>query len=437
MNGRDFTLKKQTELKISLETSPYGPIAAFLLCVVLSAFFSAAETAFSAVNKVRLRAMAEDGDRRAARALGIAEDYERTLSVILIGNNIVNISASSVATVAATQWLGASGAAIATVVTTVLILTFGEILPKGFAKENADRFALSVAGVLSMLIRVISPAAWFFVKLQGLASRLTGGGNSPLVTEEELRTIIETGKEEGLLDEQRSELMRSALQFDDTTVQEVLTPRVDLVAIDADSDADSIRNTVLAERFSRIPVYEKDMDHIIGVLQTRDYLEALLKTPEPCVRELLTQPLFAHKTQPIAALLAKFKRERRHIAVVVDDYGGTMGIVTMEDLLEELVGEIYDEDEDEEVDFIRISEDTWRISGDYPIEDALERIGFSERGFESDYSSVGGWAFEQLGRIPAEGDSFEYHGLSVRIDEMEDQRIEWVTVRYSAQADGS
>ena len=424
---------EKTELKISLDISSYAPVAAFFLCVVLSAFFSASETAFSAVNKVRLRAMAQDGDRRAARALAIAENYDRTLSVILIGNNIVNIASASLATVLATRWFGASGAAIATVATTILILTFGEILPKGFAKENSERLALAVSGVLSLVIRLVSPVAWFFVKLQALALRLTGGGGTPLVTEEELRTIIETSKEEGVLDEQRSELMRSALQFDDTSVQEVLTPRVDLVAIDADDDPAAIRDTVLTERFSRIPVYEKDLDHIIGILQTRDYLEALLKNPEPPVRELLTQPVFAHKTQPIASLLARFKKERRHIAVVVDDYGGTMGIVTLEDLLEELVGEIYDEDEDEEVDFVRVSENTWRVSGDYPIEDALEHIGYEERGFESSYASVGGWAFEQLGRVPSVGDTFAYHKIFVRIDEMEDQRIEWVTIRYPVE----
>jgi len=399
---------------------------------MLSSFFSASETAFSAANKMRLRTAALDGDRRAARALKIAEDYDRTISVILIGNNIVNIAASSIATVAATKWFGISGPAIATVAMTIIVLTFGEILPKSFAKEHADKVVPAFAGPLSIAIAILTPIAAFFVKLQALMLKLTGSGDSPQVTEEELRTIIETSEEEGIIDEQRSELMRSALQFDDTTVQEVLTPRVDLVAIDIDDDPEEIKETILRERFSRLPVYKNDIDNIIGILQTRDYLEALLSNSDISLQEMLIKPLYAHKTQPIAALLSQFKRERRHMAVVVDDYGGTMGIVSMEDLLEELVGEIYDEDEVEEVDFVVLSDGEWRISGDYPIEDALERVGYLERGFESDYSSIGGWAFEMFGHIPEVGESFEYNGITVRIDEMDDQRIEWVVLSYKA-----
>ena len=399
---------------------------------MLSSFFSASETAFSAANKMRLRTAALDGDRRAARALKIAEDYDRTISVILIGNNIVNIAASSIATVAATKWFGISGPAIATVAMTIIVLTFGEILPKSFAKEHADKVVPAFAGPLSIAIAILTPIAAFFVKLQALMLKLTGSGDSPQVTEEELRTIIETSEEEGIIDEQRYELMRSALQFDDTTVQEVLTPRVDLVAIDIDDDPEEIKETILRERFSRLPVYKNDIDNIIGILQTRDYLEALLSNSDISLQEMLIKPLYAHKTQPIAALLSQFKRERRHMAVVVDDYGGTMGIVSMEDLLEELVGEIYDEDEVEEVDFVVLSDGEWRISGDYPIEDALERVGYLERGFESDYSSIGGWAFEMFGHIPEVGESFEYNGITVRIDEMDDQRIEWVVLSYKA-----
>jgi len=415
-----------------LDSQSYGYIITLFVCIMLSSFFSASETAFSAANKMRLRTAALDGDRRAARALKIAEDYDRTISVILIGNNIVNIAASSIATVAATKWFGISGPAIATVAMTIIVLTFGEILPKSFAKEHADKVVPAVAGPLSIAIAILTPIAAFFVKLQALMLKLTGSGDSPQVTEEELRTIIETSEEEGIIDEQRSELMRSALQFDDTTVQEVLTPRVDLVAIDIDDDPEEIKETILRERFSRLPVYKNDIDNIIGILQTRDYLEALLSNSDISLQEMLIKPLYAHKTQPIAALLSQFKRERRHMAVVVDDYGGTMGIVSMEDLLEELVGEIYDEDEVEEVDFVVLSDGEWRISGDYPIEDALERVGYLERGFESDYSSIGGWAFEMFGHIPEVGESFEYNGITVRIDEMDDQRIEWVVLSYKA-----
>lgn len=410
----------------------YGSAIVLFILISFSAFFSASETSFSCVNKVRLRTAAESGDKRAVRALAIAEDYDRTLSVILIGNNIVNISASSVATVLGIRLFGTSGAAIATVATTLLILTFGEILPKSFAKEHADRLVLKFAGLLRVLIVILTPLAMFFVKLQSLALRVAGSGESPAMTEDELRTIIDTGEEEGVLDEQRSELMRSALQFDATTVQEVLTPRVDLVALDADDNPEDIRSTVIDERFSRIPVYEKDLDHIIGVLQTRDYLEALVGGRSADVRTMLTKAIYVHRTQPISLLLAQFKREQLHMAVVMDDYGGTMGIVTLEDLLEELVGEIYDEDEQAEVDITPVSDGVWRVSGDYAVDDLLETIGYRERGFDSESATVGGWAFECLGRIPQCGDSFDYNGINVRIDEMDDQRIEWVTVTYRA-----
>jgi len=422
---------RETELIVPLGT--YGSFGILLVLVVLSAFFSASETALMSANRVRLRTLAEAGDARAARALALDERYDRTLSAILIGNNLVNIAASSVATVAAIRLFGVSGGLIATVFTTVVILTFGEILPKSFAKERADRLLLSFSGALRALTVALAPLALLFVCLQRFALRLAGKSAAPLVTEEELRTIIETSEEEGVLDEQRSELMRSALQFDETTVQEVLTPRVDLVAIDVDGDPAEIRETILAERFSRIPVYEKDLDHILGILQTRDYLEALLTTDAPDLRPMLTQPLFAPRTQPIAALLAAFKKERRHMAVVLDDYGGTMGIVSMEDLLEELVGEIYDEDEEAEIDFVTLPDGSFRISGDYPVEDALERIGYEERGFETEAASLGGWVIEQLGRIPREGDEFSYHGLAVRVDSMDDRRIGWVTVRLPAE----
>ena len=401
--------------------------------ILISAFFSASEMALSAVNRMRLRTMAEDGDKRAALAARLADRFDRTLPVILIGNNVVNIGATSAATAMVTQMLGASGVAVATFIMTIVILVFGEVLPKSIAKENSEQVALFTSRPLSLFVVLLSPIAWLFTKLQEGISVLCGSRKNaqPLVTEQELRSIIETSEEEGVLDEQRSELMQSALTFDGTTVQEVLTPRVDLVAVNIDDPPQKIKELILGERFSRMPVFEKNLDNIIGILQTRDYLEAALNTGLPVdLRPLLSKPVFVHKTQRIAALLNDFKQERVHIAVVTDDYGGTMGIVSMEDLLEELVGEIWDEDEEEEQDFVELEPGVYQISGDYPVEDALERIGFDGRGFESEYSSVGGWAFERLGRVPDEGDTFEYNGISVRVDKMEEQRVVQLTVRY-------
>ncbi|WMJ83591.1 hemolysin family protein [Oscillospiraceae bacterium LTW-04] len=415
-----------------MDTDGLWTLFLLFILIAMSAFFSASEMALSAVNKVRLKTMAEDGDPRAQRALAMVERFDRTLSVILVGNNVVNIAAASAATVLATQIFGVSGIAIATAATTVVILVFGEVLPKSIAKENAESVTLSLCGPLSVFMFILTPLALLFVKLQELVSKLFGDkGNHPLVTEQELLNIIETIEEEGVLNEQRSELMQSALSFDSTTVQEILTPRVDITAINITDPPEKIRDIVLSERFSRIPVFERSLDNIIGILHTRDYLEALLAGKEPIdLVALVAKPLFVHKSHRAALLLNDFKRQRTHMAVVIDDFGGTMGIVSMEDLLEELVGEIWDEDEDEEIDFAELEPYVYRVSGDYPIEDALDRIGYEERDFDSEYSSVGGWAFECLGFIPAVGDAFEYNGVRVEISEMEDQRIVSVTMRY-------
>ncbi len=399
--------------------------------IALSAFFSASEMSLASVNKVRLKTMAEDGDPRARRALGMVEQFDRTLSVILVGNNVVNIAAASAATLLATNIFGASGIAIATAITTVVILVFGEVVPKSIAKENAESIALSLCGLLSVFIFILTPLSLLFVRLQELVSRFYGDkSNHPLVTEQELLNIIETIEEEGVLNEQRSELMQSALSFDSTTVQEILTPRVDITAINLADPPEKIRDIILSERFSRIPVFERSLDNIVGILHTRDYLEALLDGVEIDLRALAAKPLFVHKSHRAALLLNDFKRQRTHMAVVIDDFGGTMGIVSMEDLLEELVGEIWDEDEDEEIDFAELEPYVYRVSGDYPIEDALDRIGYEERDFDSEYSSVGGWSLERLGFVPSVGDSFEYNGIGVEISEMDDQRIVSVIMRY-------
>lgn len=405
------------------------------ICVLigLSAFFSASEMALSSVNKVRIKTMADDGDKRAAKVLALTEHFDRTLSVILIGNNIVNIALSAILTVFATNLFGAGGVAVATAVATVLILIFGEITPKCVAKEKSEDMALSISPLLSVIITVLYPIAVIFVKLQGGISKMLGAEKAqPYVTEQELLNIIETIEEEGVIDEQRSELMQSALAFDETVAQDVLTPRVDLTAINVSDSPEKIKELVLTERFSRIPVFEKTLDNIIGILHTRDYLEALLKEGQaPAdIRPLLTKPVFVHKTQRVAALLNDFRKKRVHMAVVTDDFGGTMGIVSMEDVLEELVGEIWDEDEEAEIDFVQTEQFVYRVSGDFPVEEALEKIGYELKDFESEFASVGGWALEQLGHIPTAGESFEADGISVTIDEMEEQRIVKLTLRY-------
>lgn len=395
-----------------------------LVLVGLSAFFSASETAFSTVNKIRLKHYAEEGSHKALTALEVAENYDNTISTILIGNNIVNIGSASLATVIATALFGAAGAAISTVVMTIVVLIFGEILPKSFAKANSEVVALRTAGIIRFLMMILSPIVKLFKILTDSITKTDElSEKTPTVTEQELKIIIEAIEEEGVLEEQESELVQSALEFDEIMVQEVLTPRVDMVAIDLNDDIGDIVEEVLQERFTRIPVYEKNIDNVIGVLQTRDLLEQVIRGTEIDVRSLLSDALFVHKTKKISSLLADFKRKRLHMAVVTDDYGGTMGIVTMEDLLEQLVGDIWDEDEEEEHDLVKVGDNKFEVSGDMNVYDLLEIIEYNDKNFDSEYNSMSGWALEMFQRIPEVGDSFVYDTLKVTVTALEEQRI--------------
>ncbi len=401
--------------------------------LVLSALFSACETALSSVNKLRLKHRADSGNMGAKRALELADHFERTMPAILIGNNVVNIAAASAATLIASGIFGATGAAISTVAMTVIILIFGEVLPKSYAKQHSEQVAISTSQLMRLLVLFLYPLVWLLMALQEGIARLYSGESHPLVTEEELMTIIETIEEEGIIDEQKSELVQSALEFDDITAQEVLTPRVDLIAINIEDSIESVKEIVLKERFSRIPVYRGTIDNIVGILHTRDLMEAVIRGGEVNLASLLVPPLFIHKTKRISSLLTDLKAGRIHIAVVTDDYGGTLGIVTLEDLLEQLVGEIWDEDEEAIPLIEKTGRNSYLISGDMAIYDAFDEIGYDSRNFESDYSTMGGWALEQLKRIPAVGDSFEYDDIKVKVAQMEDQRITRLEVSYTLQ----
>ena len=362
---------------------------ALVLLIACSAFFSASETAISSFNKIRMRNKAEDGDKRAKTALKVAEDYDKTLSTILIGNNIVNMASASLATVMATAlWGPASGPAIATFGMTVLVLIFGEILPKSFAKEHAEGFSMQVAGVLAFLRAAFSPVVWFFVKLkQLLTGRRSTGLVQPSVTEDELKTIIDTVEEEGVLDSQETEIIQSAIEFDDITVQEILIPRVDMVAVDVKAPVDEIIATAVENAYTRLPVYEGDIDHIIGMLHTRDLFECLAKGQAIQVRALCREIPFVYRTKHINDLLAEFRRRKQHMAIVTDDYGGTLGLVTMEDVLEELVGEIFDEtDEVEELPVRQLEEHLFRVAGEVNIDDLFDELEIRVKGFDSDFS---------------------------------------------------
>lgn len=402
-----------------------------LLLVAGSAFFSGSETALSSFNRIRMRNRAESGDKGAALALKIADDYDKTISTILIGNNIVNMASSSLGTVVAIAIVGQQwGPTVSTVVMTLLVLIFGEILPKSMAKEHAESIAIRVAGIIDMLRKLFAPLVMFFVLLKKLAFGRKTADDQPSVTEDELKTIIDTVEEEGVLDSQETDIIQSVIDFDDITVQEILIPRVDMLAVDVNEPVDQVIATVLANSYTRIPVYENDIDHIIGMLHTRDLFNCLAQNKPVNVRELCRDIPFVYRTKHINDLLAELRRKKQHMAIVTDDYGGTLGLVTMEDVLEELVGEIFDEtDEVEELPIQKLEDNLYRVAGEVNIDDLFDELDLKFKGFESDYSSVAGWALECLEHIPEPGEHFVFQNLHVTVEKVEDKRILSLLVR--------
>ena len=406
-----------------------------VILIALSAFFSASETAYTTVNKIRLQNYVDAGSKKAKTALFIAENYDRTLTTILIGNNIVNIGASSIATLLFVKLFGPSGAAISTAVMTILILIFGEVLPKSFAKESSEKFALAFSRPLRILMTVFWPVVFLFIQLKKVAKHISPikEEETPTVTEQELKLIVESIEDEGVLEKQESELVQHALEFDEKTVQEVLTPRVDMTTLDIEDDLQTNIGLVLTERFSRIPVCRGTSDRIIGILHTKDLLEALVRGDAIDLASMVQPAFFVYKTKKLSSLLADFKRNKTHVAIVTDDYGGTVGMVTMEDLLEELVGDIWDEDEEIIRDFVRIDSQHFLISGDLTIRELFDHLDLPFSNLESNHTSCGGWALEALGHIPQAGEAFRFKNMTLTIQEMDDQRVKKLSVYLAPQ----
>lgn len=409
---------------------------AWLLLLVFSAFFSASETALSSVNKIRLRNRADDGDKRAALALRLADDYDKTLSTILIGNNVVNLSMASLATLIVTSHLGDSGAAVATAVTTVLVLIFGEILPKSFAKEHSEAFSLGIAGLLQVFRIILTPAVWVFVLIKRVFTgrRGTELNVQPSVTEDELKTIIDTVEEEGVLSQQETGIIQSAIDFDNTTVQEILVPRVDITAVEIGTPPQEILDICTQQGFSRLPVYEGSIDNVVGVLHAKDLLACLTRGESIDVRTLMRDVMFVYRTKKINSLLADFRRTKQHMAIVTDDYGGTAGLVTLEDVLEELVGDIFDEHDDVEVELRQLEDGSWLADGSMHLSDLLETLGVADT---YDAETAGGWASEILGCIPKTGDRFTADGLLCQVTAMDKRRVTQLRVWQESSSHAS
>ncbi len=408
-------------------------IIAILLC--LSAICSATETAFSSVNHIRLKNYAAEGNKSAQRALKITEDFDRALTCILIGNNVVNIASSALATVIFTEKLGSGSVGIATAVMTVLVLIFGEILPKSLAKENSESFSLFMALPLKIAMTLLSPLIFFFTLIKNGVTRLIGKkGSEPSVTEEELKYIIDEIEDEGVLEESESELVRSALEFDETAVSQILVPRVNIVGIEIGENPETIREIFLETKFSRLPVFEKTIDKIVGVLLQSDFYEFYIsKDKSGGIGSIMTAPIFISETQLISQALRQMQRKKTHMAVVVDQYGGTEGICTLEDIIEELVGEIYDESDEEDTSFVRLTDDTFDISAELSVSDFLERIGAEEGEIESEMNSMGGFVMELLGHVPDNGETAVFGRFELTAVMEGEQRIDRLKVRIKQE----
>lgn len=404
-------------------------IPLILVLLLFSAFFSGSEVAYMSANPRRLEKAAEKSSS-ARLAFKIQSRFDRVLGTLLVGNNLVNTAASSVATMFALALFpdkGGVGATVATAAITVLVLIFGEIIPKIVAKQKALSFARIVAYPLQIIVWLLTPVAAPFVAVINRVFRKNG--EEPTVTEEELTTIIETVGEEGVLDEERSDLLQSALDFANTTVGEILTHRLKWDAINIDDDPDKIAAVISNTAFSRLPVYEHDFDHIIGVLNVKHYYRVLVEEGKITdLRAHLKEPSFVYTNMKLPAALAEMREEQNHVDFVLDEYGGIMGIVTMEDILEQLVGDIWDESDEIENDFVETDENTWTVLGDANVEDMFDMLDVDYRDFESDFTTVSGWAIEMLDADPHEGDSFEYRNLYVIVTEMGENRIERLSV---------
>lgn len=401
------------------------------ICLIFSAFFSSSEIAYNMANESRLEKKAEEGGLIPRIAFKIKDNYNFTITAILIGNNIAN----NVLTVIATSLviklfaqLSVSdniAATLTTLVVTIVLLIFGELGPKSIASSRSDGIVSLFAIPLYIVMIILSPVAWVASMAIKLISLPFRHAETPAVTTDELASIIETGEEEGGIGEDRSELLQSAIDFNETFVKEIMIPRVDMIAVDIDDGIDAVLDAAREHNYSRIPVYENSIDNIIGILVVQKLYKKMIDTDKADIdlRAMLVEPYFIHMTVKLPDALDILREERTHIMVVLDEFGGTAGIVSMEDILEELVGEIWDEDEEAEHDILEVSEDTYTVEGDMNIFDFFDAIDFDAGDFDSEYTTVGGWAIEMLEGFPEENASFDYKNITVTINSIEDHRI--------------
>jgi len=407
-------------------------IGLMIVLVALSAFFSATETAFSSLNRARLKSLAEHGKKRAADALALEDRYDELLSTILVGNNIVNIALASVGTVVFVSWIGNAGVSVSTAVITVVVLIFGEISPKSLAKEAPERFAMAVCPVVRGLMMVLKPVNWLFSKWKLLLRRMFSVQDEPSLTQDELLTLVEEAEQEGGMNADESELLKSAIEFHDLDVSDILTPRVRVEGVPLESAPKEAADRFEESGYSRLPVYEETLDHIVGVIHQKDFYNRVRKGGDFGMAQIMKKPVYVTPSAKISDTLRLLQRTQSQMAVVADEYGGTVGIVTMEDILEELVGEIWDEHDEVEEPFRFINDATCRALGSADPEELFEQLNIDA---QTEASTVGGWVMEMTESVPKPGDSFDcsgWHAVVLKTDGRHVQEIELRKATVSA-----
>lgn len=399
-------------------------IIALAVLILMSGYFSATETAFLSCNKTRLRTMAEKGNKRAALVNRLNENYDRLLSTILIGNNIVNLAAASIGTVLFVRLYGDIGATVSTAVITVLVLIFGEITPKNVAKDCPEKFAMFSAPIIRVLIWIFTPLNFLFGLWKKLVSKVLRLESDSKMSQEELLMLVDEVREGGTIDSEEGDLLKNAIEFNDMRAEDILTHRVDLEAVDIESTKEEIAEVFTQSKFARLPVYEDSIDNIIGILNMKDFYDGTGITAKS-IRDIMTKPLFVLKSEKIDELLKLLQETKSQMAVILDEYGGTLGIVTLEDILEELVGEIWDEHDEVTEEYLPIGENRWRVDCSVNLDDFCDFFGIET---DSTTISLGGWVMEQLGKVPEAGDSFEFECLSVSVFETDGQRVTFIDV---------
>lgn len=412
-------------------------IAGIFLCICLSNFCSCSEMAFSSCSTLRLENERDSGSKRGKVALYITQHFDDALSAILIGNNLANIGASSLASVAVILIAGDGYAWLSTLIITILVIIFGETMPKITAKKNANKFALQNAYIVRGMMIIFFPLVWLVVTLINLITKGLKGDDADTPDEavEELQSIIETAEDEDVLDEDQSELVQAAIDFSETSALDVMTARVDVQAIDIDDSWEDILAIIEDAPFTRLPVYEGSIDNVIGVLYLNHFLKAMADNGRADIRKLLMPPCYVYKTMKLPSVLSQLRKARQHLAIVTDEYGGTLGVVSMEDVLEQIVGDIWDESDTVEPEIVQHAESEYELDGSMILSDFLELVGISENDFEAESNTVGGWTLEMFGGFPAAGDSFTYKNLTLTVLSMDGRRVERVLVKVTPTAE--